>query len=155
MPDSLQQAYLDAMDIPVWNLRGSVSTRAGEVQGCTYLKLGPGSSRVLLICEADVDSAGRLANDINRTLGGTPVWAWPCEDDVGVNLGSAIEENLFTTVAIFGNALAGQLFDGELPAHLNTANLVSLPSMQEIQNQAEARRLLWARLCRSGMLEQG
>ena len=46
-----------------------------------------------------------------------------------------------------------QLFDGELPAHLNSAKLVLLPSMRDIQRLAEARRTLWATLCRSGMLE--
>ena len=45
-----------------------------------------------------------------------------------------------------------QMFEGELPAHLNSAKLVLLPSMQDIQNMAESRRTLWATLCRSGML---
>lgn len=155
MPSVLQRAYLDAMGIGVWNLRESDSPEPGVAGRHTHLKMGPGSSGVLLICEADVDSAGRLANDINRALGSDPVWAWPGDDDVAVSLSSAIEENLFSTVAIFGKALAMQLFDGELPAHLNSASLVLLPSMHEIQNQAEARRALWASFCRTGMLEQG
>jgi hypothetical protein len=102
-----------------------------------------------------VDLAGSLVSDINRTLGVAPVWAWPDEDEVAVDLGSAIEEYLFTTVAIFGNELALQITEGALPSRMSSANLLVLPTMQEIQNQADARRALWAGFCRSGMLEQG
>jgi DNA polymerase III psi subunit len=152
MPGNRQQAYLDAMDITVWRSRESVISEAGVVENHARLRLGPGSGGILLICTADSDSAGRLANDINRVLGGTPVWAWPYADDVAVDLTRAVEENLFTTVAFFGQELALQFFDGELPAHLNSAKLVLLPSMQDIQNQAGARRVLWATFCQSGML---
>jgi hypothetical protein len=147
-----QQAYLDAMDITVWNLRDRVVPEAGVAVNNTWLKLGPGSGGNLLICSVDSDSAGRLANDINRTLGGAPVWAWPFLDDSAVELSRAVGENLFTTVAFFGEELALQFFGGELPAHLNSAKLVLLPSMKDIQNQAAARRTLWATLCKSGML---
>jgi DNA polymerase III psi subunit len=153
MPGSRQQAYLDAMDITVWSLREPIMPEAGVVENQARLKLGPGSGGILLICTADSDSAGRLANDINRVLGGAPVWAWPYPDDDAVDLTRAVEEKLFTTVAFFGEELALQVFGGELPAHLNSAKLVPLPSMQDIQNQAEARRVLWATFCKSGMLE--
>lgn len=153
MPGSRQQAYLDAMDITVWSLREPVMPEAGVAENHARLKLGPGSGGILLICAADSDSGGRLANDINRVLGGAPVWAWPYPDDGAVDLTRAVEENLFTTVAIFGEELALQFFGGELPAHLNSAKLVLLPSMQEIQNQAGARQVLWATFCKSGMLE--
>ncbi len=153
MPGNRQQTYLDAMDITVWSLRKPVMPEAGVVENQARLKLGPGSGGILLICTADSDSAGRLANDINRVLGGAPVWAWPYPDDDGVDLTRAVEEKLFTTVAFFGEELALQVFGGELPAHLNSAKLVPLPSMQDIQNQAEARRVLWATFCKSGMLE--
>jgi len=153
MHSSLQQAYLEAMDIAVWSLRQPASPETGIAKNHVQLKLSPGNAGSLLICAADTDSAGRLANDISRTLGSSPVWAWPSDDTGTVDLPSAVEDKLFTTVAIFGEELAMQMFEGELPAHLNSAKLVLLPSMQDIQNMAEARRTLWATLCRSGMLE--
>ena len=153
MLNNRQQDYLAAMDIRVWSLREAevleTSAEASQVQ----LKLGPGSGGTLLVCAIDSDSASRLANDINRVLGNTPVWAWQYSDSGAVNLTQAVDENLFTTVAIFGKALAGQFFGGEQPAHLNSAKLVLLPSMQDIQNRPEARRELWETFCRSGMLE--
>lgn len=141
------------MDIRVWSLREPAAPEAPLRESLAQLKLGPGSGGILLVCAADTDSASRLANDIDRVLGGSPVWAWPFTDTGAVNLNCAIDENLFTRVAIFGRQLATQLFDGELPAHLNSAKLVLLPSMQEIQGRAESRRELWLTFCRSGMLE--
>ena len=152
---SRQQAYLDAMDIGVWNLREPVAPTTGTLNKTTHLKKGPGSGGVLLICAADDDSASRLANDINRSLGRVPVWAWPIADEGAADLPRAVDDKLFTTVAIFGEQLASQFFEGEMPACMNSANLVLLPSMQDIQNQAEARRTLWVTFCRSGMLEAG
>ena len=154
MHSSLQQAYLEAMDIAVWSLRQPASPETGTVKNHLQLKLSPGNAGSLLICAADADSAGRLANDISRTLGRAPVWAWPSDDTGSVDLPRAVDDNLFTKVAIFGEELAMQLFEGELPAHLNSAKLVLLPSMRDIETLAEARRTLWATLCRSGMLEQ-
>lgn len=152
MPEGTRQAYLEAMDIDSWRLREPVAPQAGGEKITARLKLGAGNSGILLICRVDSDSAGRLANDINRALGSTPVWAWPDEDQATVNINQAVDENLFTTVAVFGNELAGQLFKGELPAHLNSAKLVVLPSMQEIASRAESRRDLWSVICSNGML---
>lgn len=154
MDSSLQQAYLEAMDIAVWSLRQPASPETGIAKNHVQLKLSPGSAGSLLICAADTDSASRLANDISRALGSAPVWAWPSDDAGTVDLPRAVEDNLFTTVAVFGEELALQLFEGELPAHLNSAKLVLLPSMRDIQNRADIRRALWATICRSGMQEQ-
>jgi len=155
MLDHRQRDYLAAMDIGVWSLREAVAPETDAVESQAQLKLGPGSGGTLLVCAIDTDSASRLANDISRVLGSSPVWAWQYSDSDAVNLTQAVDENLFTTVAIFGEALAGQFFGGETPSHLNSAKLVLLPSMQDIQNRAEARRELWDIFCRSGMLEQG
>lgn len=155
MLSSRQQKYLDAMGIGVWSLRDPIAYEADVETTFSQLKLGPGSGGILLICAVDTDSASRLANDINRVMGSTPVWAWPFTDTGAVSLPQAVEDNLFTTVAIFGKELAAQFFAGELPGHLNSASLVLLPSMQDIQDRAEARRSLWATFCRSGMLEAG
>jgi hypothetical protein len=146
-----QQAYLDAMDIGTWQLRESASPKPAKNRA-PGLKLGPGGGGILLICAVDTDSASRLANDISRALGSVPVWAWPDEAASAVNLTSSVEENLFTTVAIFGSELAGQFFEGDLPASLSSANLVLLPAMPELLDQAEARRALWTVFCRSGMV---
>jgi len=155
MLDSRQQAYLDAIDIGVWRLRKPLMPESVVTEKATQLKLGPGSGGILLICAADTDTAGRLANDIKRALGSAPVWAWPSADSDVVNLSLAVKENLFTTVAIFGRELAAQFFDDEPPVHLVSAKLVLLPSMQDIQNRAEARRELWSAFCGSGMLDPG
>ncbi|HEY5775219.1 MAG TPA: DNA polymerase III subunit psi [Xanthomonadales bacterium] len=155
MLSNRQQAYLDAMDIGVWNLREPVLPVSNAAVNLAQLKLGPGSGGILLVCAADTDSASRLANDINRVLGGAPVWAWPFDGTDAVDLGNAVAENLFTTVAFFGGELASRFFTGEPPAHLNSANIVLLPSMQDIQSKAGARRALWDSFCRSGMVDQG
>lgn len=154
MISNRQLAYLDAMDISVWSLREPASPATSTPLTAVGLKLGPGGGGVLLICAADTDSATRLANDISRALGSVPVWAWPFTDTRAVKLTSVVEENLFTTVAIFGNELADQFFGGDIPASLNSAKLVLLPAMQDLQNRPEARRTLWAILCRSGMVSR-
>jgi len=160
MLSSRQRAYLDAMGIGIWSLREtppvatSVATSVAPPVAANNpgLKLGPGGGGILLICAADTESASRLADDISRTLGSVPVWAWPHVDSGAPRLNDAIEENLFTTVAIFGTELAMQFFDGDLPASLNSANLVLLPAMQDLQERAESRQMLWTTLCRSGMV---
>ena len=145
------------MDIGVWSLRETVSPvvsspptpSADKTPG---LKLGPGSGGILLICAADTDSASRLANDISRALGDVPVWAWPDADVNAIELTNAVEDKLFTTVAIFGKNLAAQFFDGELPAGLKSAKVVLLPAMSDLQSGAEARQALWTSFCRAGMV---
>jgi hypothetical protein len=153
-----QHAYLDAIGIEVWSLRDSAmpppSVDTVPIVGASRLKVGSGSGGILLICAVDVDSASRLANDISRTLGSVPVWAWPNQESAAVDLVSAVEDKLFTTVAVFGDELAGQFFEGRLPDAVNSARLVILPSMLDIQTKADARRSLWACLCRSGMVSK-
>ena len=82
--------------------------RTAGVRTHPGLKLGPGGGGILLICAADTDSASRLANDIGRALASVPVWAWPHCDASAVKLTDAVEENLFTAVAVFGKKLAEQ-----------------------------------------------
>ena len=153
MFSSKQQAYLEAMDITVWSLREQPAPETAVTRNPGRLKLGPGNGGVLLVCDNDSDSAGRLANDINRALCSKPVWAWSCNDGA-IDLAGAVEENLFTTVAFFGEELALQFFNGELPAHLNSAKLVVLPAMGDIQRKARARQALWATFCQFHMLDK-
>ena len=154
MINSRQRAYLDAMEIGVWSLRDPSAMAKPATNSAVGLKLGPGSGGILLICSADTDSASRLASDISRALGAVPVWAWPDTAVEAVNLAEAVDRNLFTTVAMFGNQLAAQFFNGELPANMNSAKLVLLPSMADIHSRPEARRALWTTFCRSGMVGQ-
>jgi len=149
------------MDIGVWISREqaavSMSSRGPSVASHAVdkapgLKLGPGGGGILLVCALDTDSATRLANDIGRALGSAPVWAWPHDESNAVELATAVTENLFTTVAIFGNELANRFFEEQLPAGLNSASLVLLPAMKDIENRADARRTLWETFCRSGMV---
>ena len=155
MISNRQLSYLDAMEIGVWSLR-EISDPAAHAIPVTNkspgLKLGPGGGGILLICAADNDSASRLAGDIVRALGSVPVWAWPQVDSSAVKLSNAVEENLFTTVAIFGNELAARFFDADLPDSLGSANLVLLPAMQEIQSRPKARQALWTTFCSAGMV---
>jgi DNA polymerase III psi subunit len=152
MINSRQQAYLDAMDIGVWCLRETPSIKTCVPASQPGLKLGPGGGGVLLVCAADNHSASRLANDISRTLGSVPVWAWPSSDSNAAKLADAVEENLFTTVAIFGKDLAGQFLEGDLPVSLGSAKLVLLPAMDDIQDHADAKRALWTTLCHTGLV---
>ena len=152
MIDSRQKAYLDAMGIRVWSLRENSMLSIPAVVEAPRLRLGSGNGGILLVCVADTDSASRLANDISRALGAVPVWAWPGDDDNTIELANAVDDKLFTTVAIFGHELAGRFFGHELPDSVNSARLVLLPSMQDIQTSADARRTLWATICRFGMV---
>ena len=164
---SRQQAYLDAMDIGVWYLRETVAPSVSSPPVASQLasspptpsadtspglKLGPGSGGILLICAADSDSASRLSNDISRVLGNVPVWAWPDTGVDAMELTRAVEDKLFTTVAIFGNELAAQFFAGDMPASLKSAKVVLLPAMRDLESGAEARQALWTSLCRAGMV---
>jgi len=116
------------------------------------LKLGAGSGGTLLICAVDTHSASKLANDVSRSLGNVPVWGWPDSGADSVKPLDAVAENLFTTVAVFGEELAGQIFGHDLPGNLNSARLVVLPAMHELEARQDARRNLWATMCRSGMV---
>lgn len=153
MINSRQRSYLDAMDIAVWRLRESPLGSSADAGVETGLRLGPGDGGKLLICAIDTDSASRLANDISRALGSVPVWAWPDPGVDAVSLADAVEKNLFTTVAIFGDDLARQIHSGDLPDSLRSAKLVVLPAMEDIQSSPQARQLLWSTFCSSGMVK--
>lgn len=157
MISSRHLAYLDAMDISVWCLRetaavASPASSQAAPDVSPGLKLGPGGGGVLLLCATDDQTSGRLASDISRALGSVPVWAWPDPESNAVKLADAVDENLFTTVAIFGEELAEKFFGNEQPHSISGAKLVILPAMDNIQCRAEARRGLWATLCRAGMV---
>jgi DNA polymerase III psi subunit len=162
MIESRQKAYLEAMGIALWSARQTqpeqlASVPSPDVQVSANdefasLKLGSGSGGILLVCALDTNSASKLSNDISRALGNVPVWGWPDSSDSSLKLSDAIVENLFTTVAIFGQQLAGQILGRDIPESLNSANLVILPAMEELERRQESRRDLWQIMCRSGMV---
>jgi DNA polymerase III psi subunit len=121
-------------------------------QAAVGVKLGPGRDGILLVCASADEPASRLANDIARALGAVPVWAWPEADDEALSIESAVEENLFTEIAVFGDDLAAALFSGEVPDKVGSASVVQLPSMTAVRGQATSRRALWNALCRAGMV---
>jgi hypothetical protein len=144
-----QRAYLDAMGIEVWRLRDTVAQveRTGPA-----IRLGPGGGGVLLLCSCAADASSLVATDIARALGAVPVWAWPQPEGGATTLGDAVDEHLFTTVAVFGERLADDFFGGRVPASLNSARLVLLPSIEAVREQAAARRVLWQTLCKNRMV---
>jgi len=152
MTGGRQQAYLEAMGISLWESRTAAQLQTPPIADVPGLKLGPGSGGILLICTADTEAASKLSNDISRSLGSVPVWAWPDSNAEAISPDDAVDENLFTSVAIFGEKLAGQFFGGDMPTRLKSASLVLLPDMHDLELRAEARRELWQLLCRSGMV---
>ena len=151
--DSRQQAYLNAIGITTWVLRGTGTAATQRNCVVPLLKLGPGGGGALLICSEDTDSASPLASDINRSLSGVPVWAWPCENEGGlVTLSAAVEDHLFTCVAFFGTELAARFVGDNLPASIQTAKLVLLPAIQDLKRNPKARRRMWSVLCQSDIV---
>ncbi|MGD8385206.1 MAG: hypothetical protein PVF89_07350 [Lysobacterales bacterium] len=153
MLDSRQQAYFDAMGITTWVLRDQGQAEQAFPRAAPALKLGPGDGGTLMVCATDAEAAGSLASDISRALSGVPVWAWPVEAEDGrVTLEQAVSERLFTNVAIFGAELAATMFPGSVPHKVQTASLVQLPSIPDLEQDGQARRGLWLELCRCGIM---
>ena len=49
--------------------------------------------------------------------------------------------------------LAALFFADGIPASLNSANVVLLPAMDDIQNRADSRQALWSIFCKFGMVK--
>lgn len=138
MIEAQRQAYLEAMGIEVWISKPAAPDADRWV-------VGPGSGSTLLLCRTAQESAGRIAADIGRSLGGDPVWAWP--DAEGgqeyPSLEDTIERYLFTQVLLFGHALAGRTFKGSVPAVLGAASVQVTADLDELAVNGMARRKLW------------
>ena len=143
--DALRFQYLEAIGIPVWVGREQAATAS------PVLRLGPGSSGVLFICQDGNESASPLASDICRTLAEPPVWAWPENEGEGVSIGDAIRGNLFTSVLVFGKGLANQVFASAPPQMLAQARIVVLPGLAEIAASSGQRRACWRALSGGGL----
>ncbi len=143
----MQRAYLEAMEIPVWvrkELAGQVPDFVSPA-----LRLGPGSGHVLLICAAVDEPASRIAADIARSLKSEPVWAWPVPDEGTGNIIATVQEHLFTTVILFGEPLAKQVFNGAAPEALGSARLLVAPCLEEVAVSPAARQTLWKLICKA------
>ena len=149
MADAHQLAYLKALGIPVWVRRGD-SGQADQMSdqwAVSTLKLGPGSSSILLVCSNTNEPAGQLASDIARAFSGEPVWAWPAGGEDVHSVESAVNEQLFTTVVVFGQALAWQVFGKQVPEMIGPARILVVPGMNDLTTCPAERRRLWQTMC--------
>ena len=138
-----KKAYLEAMGIPVWELRNAVQTESAA----QAVQLGPGAGQVLLLGSAADESAAKLSSDISRCLKSEPVWGWPAGDESGVRLEDSVGERLFTHVLVFGPETETVIFGGPAPDLVGSAVVVRAPSLEEIAQSGAGRRKLWAMLC--------
>ena len=146
-----QRAYLEALEIPGWvrtELVGQISNSVAQDFVPPGLSLGPGSSQVLLVCSGIDEPAKRISADIVRCLSTEPVWAWPVPDIdspslKGQILENQIEERLFTSVILFGEALTAQLFGGPVPETLGSAPISTAASLGELETSPVSRQELW------------
>ncbi len=141
MIESQRRAYLEAMDINVW-------LGKPDAADLDRLVIGPGSGSTLLLCHSADESATRLAADICRFLADGPVWAWPDPEGRAQypSLENAVDKYLFTRVVVFGQTLAGQLFNGQVPQTLGSARIVEVSGLNVLLASANARRQLWRKL---------
>ena len=147
MSEAIQRAYLDAMEIPVW-VRKELADQVPDFVPAS-LKLGPGSGPVLLVCRRVDEPATRLAADIARSLKTEPVWAWPAQDGDGAQVEVIVNDHLFTTVIVFGEALEAQLFNGAVPEALGSARLLVAPGLDNLMTSPPSRSGLWKLLSTS------
>ena len=146
-----QRAYLEALEIPLWvrtELVRQISNSVTQDFVPPGLSLGPGSSQVLLVCSGIDEPAKRVSADIVRCLSAEPVWAWPVTDIdspslKGQALENQIEEHLFTSVILFGEALNAQLFGGPVPDILGSARISTAASLGELEASPASRQELW------------
>jgi len=144
MIEAQRRAYLEAMGISVW------LTRSGEPdqQG---LLLGAGSGSTLLLCRTPEESSTVLAADIVRCLD-DPVWAWPdpVENTASPSLHETIDNRLFTLVVLFGEKLAGSVFNAKILDVLGSARIAVVPDLDVMAVDGNARRSLWLSLADQG-----
>ncbi len=114
------------------------------------LLVGPGQGSTLLVCASPEQSAGRLAGDIARAVGGDPVWAWPDPEgrQESPRLEEAVRDGLFTRVVVFGKDAARQLLGRETPAVLVSARVALAADIDELAIRGTAKQELWSILSR-------
>ena len=168
MKAALRGRYLAELGIDAWVLRGrgaalqpgvvadgpaaeppardEAQAPAGREQ--PGLCIGPGDSRLLLVCARPEEAATPIAADIARSLDSVPVWAW-CSAAGGqpeTTLEAVVRERLFTRIVSFGvdaGGIGAELTDG----CIGTAQWLAAESIPVLAGSAAARRALWASLC--------
>ncbi|MDX1459835.1 MAG: DNA polymerase III subunit psi [Xanthomonadales bacterium] len=148
MSQARRRAYLAAMDIPVWVLRGSEPVSESPPSG---VRVGPGNGSVLLLCADPEEASLPIAADIARALAGEPVWAWPEEGDEGEPLEAAVAERMLTHVVIMGSELETRLLGGPVSGVIGSAGVLRAPGMRELISSPSQRKSLWDQLCRHGL----
>lgn len=138
-----RKAYLEAMGIPVWELREPTQAEAAA----QAVQLGPGAGQVLLLGSTADESAAKLSSDVARCLKSEPVWGWPAGDESGARLEDSVGERLFTHILVFGPETETALFGGPAPDVVGSAVVIRAPSLEEIAQSGAGRRKLWAVLC--------
>jgi len=141
MIESQRRAYLDSMGFDIWVRRSARPER-------DRLLISPGQGSTLLICESPAASVTKLAGDVARALGDDPVWAWPDPDGTqdSERLQDAVGHRLFTRVIVFGESLAKQLFDGEIPAVLGSAAVHLISGLDDLAVRGTAKLDFWQRV---------
>lgn len=144
MIESQRRAYLEVMGIEVWSVR----PQPAELD---RLLIGHGTGNALLICDSAESSVTRLAGDIGRSLKGQAVWAW--QDPEGhadhPNVQQAVEQNLFTRVIVFGEALGKNLFGGNAPDTVGTASVFVTSELADFAVRGSAKRTFWQHISAS------
>lgn len=138
MIEPRRRAYLEALGFDVWVARPPPPE-------WDRLVVGPGQGSTLLVCASPEQSASRLAGDIARAVGGDPAWAWPDPEGSSESPGleDAVKDGLFTRVVVFGESNAKQLFGGEAPAVVFSAQVGLATDIDELATRGTAKQQLW------------
>lgn len=147
MISARKQAYLEALEIPVWVRRELVCQLPDFVPA--GLALGPGSGEVLMICAGMEQPSGQIASDIARALKYEPVWAWLSPEGSGMRVEEAVSERMFTTAIVFGSDVASALFGDQSPQTIHSARLLVVPTTEELSANPLKRKAMWQMLCSS------
>lgn len=107
------------------------------------LSIGPGQGSCLFLCGSEDDTTTKLASDLARLPGGAPVWAQTALSGEGVALDAAVEERLFTSVVIFGQAQALLALGGAAPEQCGAARIVVVPELKRLAADPAARKSCW------------
>ena len=144
MNPSGQRAYLEAMGIPVWISKEHAEQE--NLQAAPGLKVGPGSSQILLVCAGAEEASRRIAADIARCLKSEPVWAWSEPESEEPLITEVVSEHLFTTVMIFGQDLAAELLGTVVPDTIGSASVITTETLAGLESSPSAKRVLWQQI---------
>jgi len=141
MIEERRRAYLQALGVDVWLRRPP-----GPEPGC--VGVGRGRDSTLLLCLSADQCRTDLARDVERALGGDPLWAWldPSAEEESQILQEVVAERLITRILVFGPETARRAFAGEVPAILGSATILALPGLPELAASGAARQALWKQL---------